>query len=122
MTTDGAPRPPKGLSQAVREWWEEIVRRWELDQAALAILNTAAEAAETEARAIADLRRRGQIVGGKVNPSVGIASTAALVKLKAIRALNLDLEPLQNRPGRPSGPVSEATKQRWRETVDADEA
>lgn len=114
MTTDGAPRPPRGLSQAVRDWWLEIVQGWELDQAALEILRTAVEAAETEARAIADLRRRGQIVGGKTNPSVGIAKSASMVKLRAIRQLNLDLEPLRDRPGRPSGPVSEARKQEWR--------
>lgn len=80
-----------------------------MDAAALAILGTAAEAAETEARAIADLRQRGQIVGGKINPSARLAKDAAMVKLRAIRQLNLDLEPLQ-RPGRPSGPRSEAQK------------
>lgn len=109
MTADNGPRPPKSLSPAVRTWWQKIADGWELDAAAVEILKTAAEAAETEARAIADLRRRGQIVNGKINPSMRIAKDASLVKLRAIRQLNLDLEPLQ-RPGRPSGPRSEAQK------------
>lgn len=113
MTADRNLRSPPGLSQAVRRWWRSIAEGWELDEAALAILDTAAEAFETETRAIADLRRRGQIMNGKANPSVGIAKDAALVKLKAIRQLNLDLEPLQ-RHGRPSGAATEATKAGWR--------
>jgi hypothetical protein len=98
------PRPPKGLPAEVRHWWAAIVAGWELEQAALAMLRTAAEAYAGELQALADIRQRGQLVGGKVNPSVRVARDMALVKLRAIKALNLDLEPLRDKAGRPPGP------------------
>jgi hypothetical protein len=98
------PPPPKGLPPEVRRWWMHIVTGWNLDAAALATLHTAASAYAAELEALADLRERGQLVGGKVNPSVRVARDMGLVKLRALRALNLDLEPLRDRIGRPPGP------------------
>src|SRR5918996_111470 len=103
MATD-APTPPKGLPAEVRRWWSAIVAGWDLDQAAVAMLRTAAEAYAAELVALADIRQRGQLVAGKVNPSVRVARDMGLVKLRALKALNLDLEPLRDRIGRPSGP------------------
>jgi hypothetical protein len=103
MPTD-TPKPPKGLPAEVRRWWLDIVTGWNLDQAALATLYTAAEAYAAELKAIADIRQRGQLVDGKVNPSMRVARDMGLVKLRAIKALNLDLEPLRDRAGRPPGP------------------
>jgi hypothetical protein len=65
---------------------------------------TAAQAYAAELVALADSRERGQLVAGKVNPSVRIVRDTGLVKLRALKALNLDLEPLRDRVGRPPGP------------------
>jgi len=43
------------------------------------------------------------LVGGEVNPSVRVARDMGLVKMRAIKNLNLDLEPLRDRVGRPPG-------------------
>ena len=96
-------QPPAHPSAEVRRWWTEITEGWTLDPAALAILVTAAEAYDMELAALRDIRKRGVIVGKWANPFIKIAREAAGMKLRALRALNLDLEPLHKSPGRPAG-------------------
>lgn len=96
-------KPPPRLSPEAKRWWSEIMDGWKLDPAALVILTTAAEAYDMELTALRDIRDRGQLVKGKANPSIRIAKDAGLMKLRALRALNLDLEPLNNTSGRPAG-------------------
>lgn len=88
-----------------------------MDPAAIATLRTAAEAYGAELKALADIQARGQLVDGKVNPSMRVARDFALVKIRALKALNLDLEPLRDRMGGPGGLRSVAQRRGY-----ADEA
>jgi len=47
--------------------------------------------------------REGLTVKGRAHPATVIERDARLAMLRALRSLNLDLEPLRDRPGRPPG-------------------
>lgn len=103
------PNPPKSLSTEARKWWRKLVAEYEItDPAGLLLLQTALEALDrmrgaqdaitTEGVTVKD--RYGQL---KAHPAVSIERDARAAVLAALKALNLDLEPLRDRPGRPAG-------------------
>jgi phage terminase small subunit len=89
-------KPPRHLKAAGKALWNDIVRQYRIaDGASLALVTTAAEALDRIRDAQAAIRKHGALVadrygGLKQNPM-----------LSALRALNLDLEPLRDR-GRPT--------------------
>jgi P27 family predicted phage terminase small subunit len=103
------PKAPKGLTAEARRWWREIQAEYGIsDSAGLLLLQTAAEqfmrmrveeaTIDSEGSTIRD--RFGQ---PKQHPAVLNAREARSAMLKCLRNLNLDLEPLNDRVGRPGG-------------------
>ena len=101
---------PKSLrTRDARAAWREIVVAYSLDDAAgLMLLESALLAYERmhEARQIID--RDGLLVTGmggatKQNPCVAIERDSRAGMLAALKSLNLDLEPLRDKLGRPGG-------------------
>jgi len=101
------PKPPGHLKAAGRRLWTDIVNQYRIaDGAGLALVTTAAEALDRIREAQAAIRKHGALVadrygGVKQNPACFLERDARAGMLSALRALNLDLEPLRDR-GRPT--------------------
>ncbi len=102
-------KPPKGLTPEARRWWREIQAEYSIrDSAGLLLLQTAAEqfmrmraeevVIDAEGSTIKD-----RFDQRKQHPAVLNAREARSAMLKCLRALNLDLEPIRDRIGRPGG-------------------
>jgi len=102
------PKPPKGLSPEAKSWWKKIVSGWELDEAGFLVLETALECFDRMRQAqkivakdgITATDRFGQV---KVSPAVLVERDAKAGLLRALRAMNLQIEPLNDAIGRPPG-------------------
>ncbi|PWT80386.1 MAG: hypothetical protein C5B58_11760 [Acidobacteria bacterium] len=87
--------------------WSDIVRQYRIaDGAGLVLVTTAAEALDRIREAQVAIRKHGVLVPDrygalKRNPACSLESDARAGMLSALRALNLDLEPLRDR-GRPT--------------------
>jgi phage terminase small subunit len=109
--TEGIPlksRPPRGYTTEARHLWQQVTADWTLDPPALTILDCACRALERVREAQALLRRDGLMTTDrfgqtKAHPAAAIERDAKQTLLRNLRALNLDLEPLHDRPGRPGG-------------------
>ena len=110
---NSAPRPPKGLSAAAKRVWREIRDEFDMeDSAGLLTLAAACEAFDRMRQAqtiIATdgLTTKDRFGQEKAHPAVVIERDSRAQMLAAIKQLNLDLEPLHERPGRPSGSASD---------------
>jgi P27 family predicted phage terminase small subunit len=100
-------KAPKHLRAAGKALFTDLVDEYGLtDAAGLALLTTASECLDrmrAAQKAISEhgetvLDRYGQV---KVNPACTLEKDARNGFLAALRALNLDIEPLRDRPGRP---------------------
>jgi hypothetical protein len=98
--TDKAPRH---LSAEARDMWARFVDDWDLDGAALLILQTALESFDRMRSAQRLIAKNGLVKAGRANAAVVIERDSRLSMLRALRQLNLDLEPLRDGPGRPGG-------------------
>jgi P27 family predicted phage terminase small subunit len=99
------PRPPKQLSREARSWWNRIVSGWVVDTPGLLILESALEAFDTMRRAQEQIRVEGQTVKDRfdqlrAHPAVAIERDAKGVLLRHLKSLGLELEPLNDAPGR----------------------
>jgi P27 family predicted phage terminase small subunit len=105
---NSGPEAPGHLSSSAAAWWRRIADEFVLDDAALLILTAAGEAfdrmrqaqALVEKHGIVSPDRFGQL---KTNPAVLVERDSRSAMLAAIKALHLDIEPLNDRPGRPPG-------------------
>jgi P27 family predicted phage terminase small subunit len=101
------PKPPNHLKAAGRRLWADIVAQYRIyDAAGLAYVTTAAEALDRIRQAQKAIREHGALVPDrygalKQNPACFLERDARAGMLSALRALNLDLEPLRDR-GRPT--------------------
>ena len=102
------PQPPAHLSEDGLALWRGIQAEYTIEDAAgLELLRQAAEAADR----IASVRRQIDELGEllmirgipRVNPLCSVERDQRASLVRCIRNLNLDLEPLRDRPGRPSG-------------------
>jgi hypothetical protein len=105
---NGTPRVPTGLSPDSARVWRELMREFELDDAAALLLLTTALEARDRMRAAAEIvAREGLMVedvhGKRAHPALAIERLARRAMLESLRALNLDIEPLRDRVGRPPG-------------------
>lgn len=101
-------KPPRGLSTEAKRWWNRVVAEWSLDDVALLLLQGACECLDRMREAQAALKKEGLVVKDrfgqpKQNPNLLTERDAKQGLLRHIKALNLDLEPLNDRPGRPPG-------------------
>lgn len=100
--------PPKHLSTEARRWWRELQTAYGLvDEAGLLLLQTAMESFDLANRAAAQIEADGLIIRDryttKAHPAAAILRDARAQMLQALKALNFDLEPLRDSPGRPPG-------------------
>ncbi len=102
-------KPPKGLSREGARWWRRLTTEYEIgDEAGRLILMTAMEAFDRMRQAQAVLAKDGLVVTDrfaqkKAHPLCTVERDSRAQMLAALKALNLDVEPLRNTPGRPGG-------------------
>jgi P27 family predicted phage terminase small subunit len=102
-------KPPKGLSSEARKFWKSIVDEYDInDPAGLRLLQRACEALGRLRNAQTFLKKDGEVISDKkgsvkAHPAVKIEEGAHKQMLDALKMLNLDLEPLRDKPGRPGG-------------------
>lgn len=100
---------PEHLREGGRSFFAKVADEYSIsDAAGLALLSRAAECVDRMAAAHAAIAEHGELVpdrygGVKLNPGCALEKDARNGFLAAMRALNLDLEPLRDAPGRPSG-------------------
>ena len=101
--------PPSALSKAAKIWWRRLYSEYDLqDEGAAFLLESALrafdrmnQAAElVEQHGVCTLDRYKQL---KPNPAVAAERDARAAMLQAFKALNLDVMPSRDGPGRPSG-------------------
>jgi P27 family predicted phage terminase small subunit len=102
------PRAPKGLTGEARSWWRKICSGWQLDDAGFLILQSGLECLMRVREAQAILLKEGIVVTDrfgqlKAHPATVVERDCKAGLLKALRALNLALEPLNEAAGRPPG-------------------
>jgi hypothetical protein len=105
---DSLPQPPGHLGEAGLELWNSIQRSYQIDDpGGLALLQVAAESADRVASCRRQLDEQGEVIMvrglPRAHPAAAIERDARAAQIRAIKALNLDIEPLRDRPGRPSG-------------------
>ena len=106
---NSGPTPPKDLSVAAKRWWREIEAEYGIEDAGgLLVLQSACEAFDRMRQAQAILAAEGLVTRdrfgqAKVHPAAIVERDSRAQLLAAIKQLNLDLEPLKDRPGRPMG-------------------
>lgn len=106
MKNLGLPPVPPGLSEEAGAFWQKITRTWSLEDSSLLILRTACEALDEMRGAQKLIAAEGMVVTDrwhqkKPHPAVAIARDARIALLRLIKQLGLDLEPLNDGPGRP---------------------
>jgi phage terminase small subunit len=98
-----APLPPAHLAEAGATLWADITRQYRIqDGAGQALLTVAAECLDRMRQAQEAIREHGVLVadryGGKrQNPACAVERAARHGMITALKALNLDLEPLRDR-------------------------
>jgi phage terminase small subunit len=106
---NSAMKPPAHLSAAAKRWYRDMSSEYGIaDRGGLSLLRAAAEAfdraegarksIEADGAAIRD--RWGQL---KPHPLLAAERDARAQLIQALRALNLDVEPVHEGRGRPSG-------------------
>jgi phage terminase small subunit len=98
-----APLAPPHLGEAGAALWLDIVRQYRIaDGAGQALLTVAAECLDRMKEAQAAIREHGVLIrdrygGLRQNPAIAVERAARDGMLAALKALNLDLEPLRDR-------------------------
>ena len=102
------PKSPSHLSPKAKKWWARLNDTWSFDDGGLLILQVALEAFDRMTEAQAILRKEGPVVEDrfgqqKQHPATFVERDSRTAMLAALRQLHLDVEPLNDGPGRPSG-------------------
>lgn len=101
--------PPAWLSKEAKAWWRKLIGEYQIDdEGGLLVLQTALEAFDRMRQAQAALKTEGLTVSDrfgqvKGHPLCTVERDCRAQMLSALNALNLDLEPLRDRIGRPGG-------------------
>ena len=109
MKNSTAPNPPKGLSAEAKRLWRLLLEEYAIEDAGgLAVLSTGLEAFDRMRLAQKAIAKDGMTVTdrfgqAKAHPLLTVERDSRAQWMAALKALNLDLEPLHDRPGRPGG-------------------
>jgi hypothetical protein len=101
-------KPPKYLRAPGRKFYQSIADEYGItDAAGAALLLRAAECVDRLDAAHASIAEHGELVmdrygAPKLSPACALEKEARAGFLSAMRALNLDVEPLRDGPGRPA--------------------
>lgn len=104
-------KAPKHLGKEGRAFYRAIVRDYAVDDSAgLALLTTASECLDRMRAAQNKIAEHGEVVTDrygslKANPAVQIEKDSRNGFLASLKALQLDIEPLRDTPGRPTSPT-----------------
>jgi P27 family predicted phage terminase small subunit len=99
-------KAPNRLGAEARRWWERIMDEYGIEDAAgLLLLQTALEAFERMRAAQATIKQDGATIADrwgqiKPHPLLVTERDSRSQMIQALKALNLDLEPLRDAPGR----------------------
>jgi len=102
-------KPPSTLSKEAKSWWLKLTEEYALDdQAGLLLLMVAMEAFDLMRSAQAAVAEDGAVLADrygskKAHPACQVVKDARAQLLAALKQLNLDIEPLRDRIGRPPG-------------------
>lgn len=102
-------KAPKGLSNEAKKWWRDILDDYAIDDpSGLLLLQTALEAFDRMRQAQKIIEEQGATIKDRFNqikshPQLTIERDSRSQMILALKALNLDLEPLKDAPGRPGG-------------------
>ena len=102
-------RAPGHLSDEAKKIWKGLVLEYGInDIAGLKILRVALEAFDRAQAARVKIEEDGMTIKDKfdqvkVHPLIPCERDSRAAFLAGLKALNLDLEPLRDRPGRPGG-------------------
>jgi P27 family predicted phage terminase small subunit len=100
---------PKHLSKEAKRFWKELRDEYGIDDVAgLNMLRVALEAFDRAQATRKAIDREGMTLKDKFgqtkpHPLLPIERDSRAAFLAGLKALNLDLEPLRDRPGRPGG-------------------
>jgi len=103
-----SPSAPK-LSTEARQWWKRLTTEFSIeDDAGRLILQTALESFDRMRACQAAIERNGATFTDRFSqprphPLLSTERDARAAMLSALKQLNLDLAPLNDRPGRPGG-------------------
>ena len=109
MTKQRSKAAPTGLSATARRWWQKLRTEYQIDDAAgLLLLEQALRCFDRAEGARRVLDREGVTTEDsrgrpKSHPACQVERDSRSGLLAALKALNLDLEPLRDRVGRPGG-------------------
>lgn len=101
-------KAPTHLKRHGRDLWRQIQAEYSVNDAGgLALLTTAAECLDRMRAAQKAISEHGEMVMDrysqlKTNPACALEKDSRVGLLAALKQLNLDLEPLRDRPGRPA--------------------
>jgi len=101
--------PPKHLSAEAKRWWRSLMDEYQIDDpGGLLLLQTGLEAFDRMRSAQDAIKQDGQTVVDrfgqpKGHPMLTVERDARAQLCSCLKSLNLDLEPLRDAPGRPSG-------------------
>jgi P27 family predicted phage terminase small subunit len=102
-------KPPNHLSTEAKKIWREIVSEYQIrDCAGLRILRVSLEAFDRAQAARQQIEKYGMLLKDKFgqakpNPLLPVERDSRAAFLSGLKCLNLDIEPLRDRPGRPGG-------------------
>ena len=105
------PKAPKHLKAAGATLWRSIAAEYGIeDSAGLALLSAACESLDRQRAAQAAILKHGETVMDrygciKLNPACGLEKDSRNGMVLALKALNLDIEPIRDRVGRPGKPL-----------------
>lgn len=103
------PSPPSHLSKEAAEQWIALTGEYDItDPAGLLLLQTSLEAFDRMREAQGLIAKHGAVTFDnknqlRTNPATVIERDSRASVLAALKMLNLDVEPLRDRPGRPGG-------------------
>jgi hypothetical protein len=102
------PAPPDHLGENGLHLWRGVQAEYRItDPAGLELLRQAAECADRIASVRQQIDEKGELLVIKgiprVNPLCPVERDQRAALVRCLRNLNLDIEPLRDRPGRPPG-------------------
>ena len=102
-------KSPQHLSKEAKTLWKRLLSEYAVtDEAGLLLLTTSMEAFDRMRDCQAAIKKEGlqlpdRFGNLKPHPLTGVEKDSRAAMMAALKALNLDLEPLQDRAGRPAG-------------------
>src|SRR5215510_12121822 len=105
MMNRSTPKPPKELGKCGRLLWKTIIDEYAIDDAGGLALLLAACRSEDDVQCMREAVSRDGLVlksdPSKPHPLLAAIRGSEAVRRQSLRALNLDLEPVRPKPGRP---------------------